>query len=123
MIPPIFPRVRRASAVLVFCWLGGALIVPCAIRAQLITFSKQDLVDYTVKEPFERFPDGRPKVPNELLERARDLNSEEIWAPLHEKGFNNQFADGFTILHPGKPLAGRAFTLQCMPLPQALGQF
>jgi len=122
MITVIFRRIRRASAVLVFCWLGGALIVPCAIRAQLITFSKQDLVDYTAKEPFERFADGRPKVPNELLERARDLNSEEIWATLHEKGYNNQFADGFTILHPGKPLVGRAFTLQFMPLRQDVDQ-
>ena len=74
MIPVIFRRIGRASAVLLFCLFGGALIFPCAIRAQLITFSKQDLVDYTAKEPFERFPDGRPKVPTELLERARDLN-------------------------------------------------
>ena len=122
MIPLIFRRIGRESAVLLFCLFGGALIFPCAIRAQLITFSKQDLVDYTAKEPFERFPDGRPKVPTELLERARDLNSEEIWATLHENGYNNQFADGFTILHPGKPLVGRAFTLQFMPLRQDVDQ-
>jgi 4-hydroxy-4-methyl-2-oxoglutarate aldolase len=122
MIPVIFRRICRACAVLVFCLFGSSLIFPSAIRAQLITFSKQDLVDYTAKEPFERLPDGRPKVPNELLERARDLNSEEIWATLHEKGYTNQFADGFTILHPGKPLAGRAFTLQFMPLRQDVDQ-
>src|SRR5256885_2998855 len=39
-----------------------------------------------------------------------------------EKGYNNQFADGFTILHPGKPLVGRAFTLQFMPLRQDVDQ-
>lgn len=112
MTTAIRKRIVRAGAVLTFCALG----LPCAIEAQLITFSKQDLVDYTSKQPFERFADGRPKVPDSLLERARDLNSEEIWATLHEKGFNNQFADGFQILHPGKPLVGRAFTLQFMPL-------
>src|SRR5260221_1217217 len=122
MIPMIFRRIGRASALLVFCWFGSALIFPCSIRAQVITFSKQDLVDYRAKEPFERFPDGRPKVPNELLERAGELNSEEIWATLHEKGFNNQFADGFKILRPGKPLVGRAFTLQFMPLRQDVDQ-
>ena len=122
MIPVICRKIRSASAVLAFCLFGGALGLPSVIRAQLITFSKQDLVDYTAKEPFERFPDGRPKVPNELLERARDLNSEEIWATLHEKSFNNQFADGFQILHPGKPLVGRAFTLQFMPLRQDVDQ-
>lgn len=122
MIPVICGKIRRASAVLTFCLFGGALSFPSAIRAQLVTFSKQDLVDYTANEPFDRFPDGRPKVPNELLERARDLNSEEIWATLHEKGYNNQFADGFQILHPGKPLVGRAFTLQFMPLRQDVDQ-
>ena len=52
------------------------------------------------------------------MERARDLSSEEIWAVLQEKGYNNQYADGFQVLHPGKPLVGRAFTVQFMPLRQ-----
>ena len=81
-----------------------------------MSFSKQDLVDYTALEPFDRFPDGRPKVPNDLLERARELSSEEVWAVLQQRGFNNQYADGFQILHPGKPMVGRAFTVQFMPL-------
>jgi len=85
-------------------------------RAQLLTFSKQDLVDYTADDPFERLPDGRPKVPDNLLARARELSSEDVWAVLQEKGFHNQYADGFQVLHPGKPLAGRAFTMQFMPL-------
>src|SRR5215470_18064286 len=85
-------------------------------RAQLLTFSKQDLIDYTADAPFGRLPDGRPNVPNEFLDRARELSSEEVWAVLQEKGFHNQYADGFQVLHPGKPLAGRAFTVQFMPL-------
>lgn len=84
--------------------------------AQLLTFSKQDLIDYTALNPFERFPDGRPKVPDDLVERARSLSSEEVWASLSQKKFDNQYADGFVVLHPGKTLAGRAFTLQFMPL-------
>jgi len=86
------------------------------LRAQMLTFSKQDLIDYTADAPFGRLPDGRPKVPDDLIERARELSSEEVWAVLQEKGFNNQYADGFQVLHPGKPLAGRAFTVQFMPL-------
>src|SRR5262249_40845519 len=118
----ICQNIFRVSAAFALCLFSGALIFPLAIHAQLITFSKQDFVDYTAKEPFERFPDGRPKVPTELLERARDLNSEEIWATLHEKGYNNQFADGFQILHAGKPLVGRAFTVQFMPMRQDVDQ-
>lgn len=93
-----------------------SLLAPRSIEAQLLNFSKQDLMDYTAPEPFERFPDGRPKVPNELLERAREISSEEVWAVLQQRGFNNQYADGFQILHPGKPMVGRAFTVQFMPL-------
>lgn len=85
-------------------------------HAQLFTFSQQELIDYTSQSPFERFPDGRPKVPDSMLERARDLSSEEVWAGLHEDGFRNQYADGFLVLHPGKTMVGRAFTVQFMPL-------
>src|SRR5215467_11484588 len=54
---------------------------------QLLTFSKQDLIDYTADAPFGRLPDGRPNVPGEFLDRARELSSEEVWAVLQEKGF------------------------------------
>lgn len=87
----------------------------CAF-AQLYVFSRQDLIDYTAKSPFNRSEDGRPKVPDSLMERARELSSEEVWAGLHEDGFRNQYADGFQVLHPGKTMVGRAFTVQFMPM-------
>jgi len=93
-----------------------ALVTAGPLRAQLLTFSRQDLAAYTAEEPFDRLPDGRPKVPEQLLERARELSSEEVWAVLQEKGFHNQYADGFQVLHPGKPMAGRVFSVQFMPL-------
>ena len=92
------------------------LLVPPAAQAQLFQFSKQELIDYTAKNPFDRFPDGRPKVPDDLIERARAMSSEEVWAVLPGKGFNNQYADGFHVLHPGKTMVGRAFTVQFMPV-------
>lgn len=84
--------------------------------AQLLTFSKQDLIDYTAQNPFPRFSDGRPKVPDDLIERAKDLSAEEVWSVLTDKKFNNQYADGFQVLHPGKTMVGRAFTVQFMPV-------
>ena len=95
---------------------AAALLLPPTSAAQLFTFSKQELIDYTAQNPFDRLPDGRPKVPGDLLERARGLSSEEVWAVLQQKGFNNQYADGFQVLHPGKTMVGRAFTVQFMPL-------
>ena len=96
--------------------LAIALFAPRAIHAQLLTFSKQDLTDYTAREPFDRFSDGRPKIPENLLARARELSAEDIWATMQQKGFDNQYADGFQVLHPGKTMVGRAFTVQFMPL-------
>jgi 4-hydroxy-4-methyl-2-oxoglutarate aldolase len=93
-----------------------ALTAPNKAKAQLFTFSKQDLIDYTAKNPFDRFPDGRPKIPDDLMERAREVSLEEIWAVLPGKGFNNQFEDGFQVLHPGKKLVGRVVTAQFMPI-------
>jgi len=105
----------RSAVVLLFFALSG-LLLPASAKAQLLTFSKQELIDYTSANPFGRFPDGRPKVPDALIERARDLSSEEVWSVLQEKGYNNQYADGFMILHPGKTMVGRVFTVQFMPL-------
>jgi len=101
-----------ASCAVLFAFF---LIAPA--EAQLQSFPKQELIDYTAQNPFDRLPDGRPKVPDEFLERARDLSAEDIWATLQdEKGYNNQFADGFILAHPGRPLVGRAFTVQFMPM-------
>ena len=92
-----------------------ALLAPTYACAQLYTWSKQELIDYTTKSPFGRLADGRPKVPDAMIERARDLSSEEVWESLPEHGFRNQYADGFQVLHPGKTMVGRAFTVQFMP--------
>jgi 4-hydroxy-4-methyl-2-oxoglutarate aldolase len=94
----------------------GALLSPVAAGAQLFTLPKDQMIELTAQSPFERFPDGRPKVPDALIERARGLSSEEVFAVLPKEGFRNQYADGFRILHPGTKLVGRAFTLQFMPL-------
>ncbi|HKR84000.1 MAG TPA: hypothetical protein VJS37_07470 [Terriglobales bacterium] len=107
----VFPHARLLST-----WLLLILATSASTAAQLIQFSKQDLIDYTAENPFGRLPDGRPKVPDDLMERARDLSSEEVWAVLQAKGYNNQYADGFQVLHPGKMLVGRAFTVQFMPV-------
>ncbi len=109
-------RTRRipGRTALIICAAIG--LAASTASAQLITFSKQDLIDYTSQNPFDRLPDGRPKVPDDLIERARDISAEEAWAVLQQKGFNNQYADGFQVLHPGKTLVGRAFTVQFMPV-------
>jgi 4-hydroxy-4-methyl-2-oxoglutarate aldolase len=90
------------------------LLLPVPAPAQIFTLSKDDLIELTAKNPFDRFPDGRPKVPDSMLERARGLSMEEILT-IGQKGYRNQYTDGWQILHPGKKMVGRAFTVQFMP--------
>jgi 4-hydroxy-4-methyl-2-oxoglutarate aldolase len=91
------------------------MIVPAFSPAQVFTLTKDQLIEYTAQNPFERFPDGRPKVPDSLIARARGMSAEEVWAILPVKNFRNQYEGGFRVLHPGKKLVGRAFTVQFMP--------
>ena len=93
-----------------------AIAVPAMTHAQIFSLSREQMIEYTTQNPFDRFPDGRPKVPDGLIERARGLSAEEVWSILPAKGFRNQYADGFQAVHPNKRLVGRAFTLQFMPL-------
>jgi 4-hydroxy-4-methyl-2-oxoglutarate aldolase len=99
---------------------GIALVVlalsPALTHAQLFSLTKEQMIEFTAQNPFDRFPDGRPKVPDGILERVRGLSAEEVLAILPGKNFRNQYADGFRVLHPGTKLVGRAFTVQFMPL-------
>ena len=108
--------IRNLHSIIVETVCTLTLLGSSCAYGQLFTFSKQELIDYTARSPFDRLPDGRPKVPDSMIERARDLSLEEVWAGLQEDGFRNQYADGFQVLHPGKTLVGRAFTVQFMPL-------
>jgi 4-hydroxy-4-methyl-2-oxoglutarate aldolase len=106
----------RHPAGLVLAAAFVTLVLPSAAGAQVFTLTRDELIALSGQNPFERFADGRPKIPDILIERARGLSAEEIWAVLPRKGFANQYEDGFEILHPGTKLVGRAFTAQFMPL-------
>src|SRR5215471_16514894 len=106
----------RASGSLLFPGILAVLFAASPARAQLLEFPKQRLVEYSEPNPFDRLADGRPNVPDNLIRQARELSAEEIWEVLEEKGYKNQYADGFRILHPDKPMVGRAFTVQFMPM-------
>jgi 4-hydroxy-4-methyl-2-oxoglutarate aldolase len=64
----------------------------------------------------ERFPDGRPKVSDAILERLKNISIEEAWGVLRNKGFQNQYEGDWTIINPDQPMTGRVVTAQYMPL-------
>ena len=109
------PGVRFASGLLV---LAVMFFSVDSASAQLFQWTPEQLIKYTSKNPYDRFPDGRPKVPDEMLERMKVLIAEEVQAVLPGKGFPNQFEslDGWRVLQPNQKMVGRVFTVQFMPL-------
>src|SRR5579862_3288932 len=80
-----------------------------------VKMTRDQILFYTSDWKGDRFPDGRPKLPDSLLTRAVDMTIEDIWDFLRSKGYNNQFDTGWQALHIDKPFAGRALTAQYMP--------
>ena len=94
--------------------LAVVLLSP-PVPGQILRLSREELIRFTPRNPYERFPDGRPRVPDEWLERLKELSVEDAWGPLRSKGYHNQYAGDFQILHPGRKLVGRAVTAQYLP--------
>jgi regulator of RNase E activity RraA len=96
-------------------FLAALLLSVPSAWAQPGIFTREDLIRYTPEWTGERFPDGRPKVPDGVLTRMRTVTLEEAWAYLRDRGFTHQFEDGWLSIHPGKVLVGRALTAQWVP--------
>ncbi len=92
------------------------LVVCLPLAGQVFELSRDEMVQLTSDNPYGRFEDGRPKVPDELIEQARDLSAEDCWGVLRRHKYMNQFEGDWKVLHAGKKLAGRAFTAMYVPL-------
>ncbi len=77
--------------------------------------SREDLIELTHLNPFDRFPDGRPCVPDDLLKRMKLVTTEEAWGVLHNHGYHRQFEGSWMETHPGTITVGRAVTAQFLP--------
>lgn len=99
---------------LIFVLMGVLAFSQTAFTMPL-TMSKEQLIRYTKEWKGERFPDGRPKVPDSIIERMKAVNIEEAWSVLRKEGYEYQYERGWKMVHPGKTLCGRALTVTYMP--------
>lgn len=95
-------------------FLASTVLAASPAMAQ-VKMTREQILFYTSDWKGDRFPDGRPKLPDSLLKRAVDMTIEDIWDFLRSQGYNNQFDMGWQALHIEKPFAGRALTAQYMP--------
>ena len=99
-----------AIAVMVLIALGSSTAF------SQVKMTRDQMMFYTSDWKGDRFADGRPKVPDDLLKRALDVSIEDVWDYLREQGYRNQFEGDWQALHVEKPFAGRALTAQYMPV-------
>jgi 4-hydroxy-4-methyl-2-oxoglutarate aldolase len=96
--------------------LVSMLAVASPGYAQLDLFSKEQRLEFTPDWRGDRFPDGRPNVPDAVLIRLKDVTADEAWDVLQNAGYRNQFEGGWRIINPGQRLLGRVVTAVFMPL-------
>ncbi|CAN5874443.1 hypothetical protein BH24BAC1_BH24BAC1_06810 [soil metagenome] len=97
------------AIILTFTFFASALL------SQAQQISKEELLFLTPEWKGERFPDGRPKVPDALIKRMKLVSHEEAWAVMKGEGYRYQFAEGWQMINPDSVLVGRALTATFMP--------
>src|SRR6478735_538374 len=98
---------------LLFVLAVGALYEQA--QAQQVQISKDQLMALTPLWKGERFTDGRPKVPDNIIKRMKSVSVEEAWAVMKNAGYGYQVAEGWQVINPDSVLVGRAVTATFMP--------
>ena len=80
-----------------------------------LNLTRDELIEYTREWEGERFSDGRPKVPDSILERMKNVTITQAWGVLRNHGYNWQYEGDWKCTHPGQILVGRALTAVYMP--------
>jgi len=80
-----------------------------------LNLSKDEIIEYTREWKEERFPDGRPKVPDNILDRMKRVTITQAWGVLQGNGYKWQYEGNWVCTHPDQILVGRALTAVYMP--------
>ncbi len=76
---------------------------------------QEDIERWTQTWTGERFPNGRPRVPDDILNRMKLVTVEEAWGVLKGHGYKYQYAGNWLNIHPDRVLVGRAVTCSYVP--------
>ena len=98
-----------------FRFLFLIFLLSAFYEARTQQISKEELMFLTPEWKGERFPDGRPKVPDNILQRMKSVSIEEAWAVLKNAGYSYQIAENWQQINPDSVLVGRAVTATFMP--------
>ena len=91
------------------------MLFACCLGADAQQISKEELLFLTPEWKGERYPDGRPKVPDAILDRMKLVTLEEAWAVLRNENYKHQYDEGWVTINPDSVLVGRAVTATFVP--------
>lgn len=109
-------RISAYLRIAVFGIVMFSTVFISQVQAQIDVFTRENLIEYTSLYEGERFPDGRPKVSDDILERIENIAIEEAWSVLQNNGYYNQFEGDFISTPDDPKLVGRAVTTYYLPL-------
>ena len=92
--------------------LGLSIFLQNSLSAQ--TISKEELTFLTSEWKGERYADGRPKIADNLLVRAKKIYIDDAWTVLKNEGYTNQFEGNWKTVNDST-ITGRALTAMYMP--------
>lgn len=104
--------------------LAGGLAPTSSLRAQPTSLTREALIQYTPMWKGERFPDGRPKVADEIVARLKYCTVTEAWQIIYgmndgsgrgSGNYVNQYAGDWAMMHDDVTVCGRALTALFMP--------
>lgn len=90
------------------------ILLYSSVHSLAQTISKEELIFLTSEWKGERFADGRPRIPDELLERAKRIMIDDAWTVLRNEGYVNQFEGGWKTVND-LTMTGRAVTAMYLP--------
>ncbi len=96
-------------------FLFAILLSVASAWAQHVGAPSEYVKALTARWKGERFADGRPKVPDIILERLQQCTLEQVWGYMDRRGYRNQVEENWIILKPGERMVGRVVTAQFMP--------
>lgn len=91
------------------------MLVTLSLPTHSQQISKEQLLFLTPEWKGERFPDGRPKVTDDILDRMKLVTLEEAWAVLRGQNFTSQYEENWLTINPDSVLVGRSLTATFMP--------
>jgi regulator of RNase E activity RraA len=77
--------------------------------------NRDDIIQLTPLWKGERFPDGRPRVADDVVQRMKYCTTEETWGYCYEHGYKFQWEGEWFMPHPDRVLVGRAVTAVWVP--------